>query len=107
MSAPDDFDARLARQFEREHRQVSADPFVAETLRRIGLQRRRSAVVRTALGAAALVAMILASPWLIAGVSQLNAALEAAFTRPAGFPLSWVLGALAIAGLLVSRLRSR
>jgi hypothetical protein len=108
MSDQDGFDARLAARFEREHRHVSADAFVASTMRKIRAGRRRREVVHVGLKAAALVAAVIASPWLIAGAALLNAALEAALAWAMGGQFgSWVLGTLALAVVLAMRARSR
>ena len=107
MSEPDDFDALLKQRFDREHQQVPPDAFIATTMRRIGSERRQIAGLRTALQAAALVLAVIASPWLITGAARLNAALESSLNWTAGLPGAWVLAALAVAGVLFSRLRSR
>jgi hypothetical protein len=54
-----------------------------------------------------VLAAILASPWLIAGATRLNAALEATLSWTSGLPGAWVVAALAVAAVLVSRVRSR
>jgi hypothetical protein len=107
MSDQDGFDARLAARFEQEHRHVSADAFVADTMRKIRAGRRRREFMRAGLGVAALVAAVVASPWLIAGVARLNAALEFSFSWALGQAGAWVLGALAVLVLLATRVRSR
>jgi hypothetical protein len=108
MSDQDEFDARLAAHFEQEHRHVSADSFVATTKRKVRAARRRREVMRVGLRVAALVAAVAASPWLIAGVARLNAALESSLTWTMGQPGAWVLvGALAVLVVLATRVRSR
>lgn len=107
MSEQDGFDARLAAHFEREHRQVPPDAFVATTMQKVRAARRRGEVMRTGMRVAALVAAAVASPWLIDGVARLNAALESSFTWTLGLPASWVLGALVALVVLVRRARSR
>jgi hypothetical protein len=107
MSESDDFDALLKQRFDREHQQVPADPFVAATLRRIRTDHRQKEGVRIALRAAAVLAAIVASPWLITGATRLNAALEATLSWTAALPGAWVVAALAVAAVLVSRVRSR
>jgi hypothetical protein len=86
VSDPDEFDVLLKQRFVREHRHVAADPFVATTMQRIRTGRRRMARVRTALHAAAL---------------------ESSLNWAAGLSVAWVLGALAVAAVLISRVRSR
>jgi hypothetical protein len=103
----DAFDARLAAHFEQEHRHVPADPFVATTMRKVRAGRRREEVLRVGLRVAALVAVVAASPWLIAGVERLNAALESSLSWTSGRPGAWVLGALALIVVLAMRARSR
>jgi len=107
MSDPEDFDALLKQRFEREHQHVPADPFVGAAMRRIRSERRQMVGVRTALGAAVLVAAIIGSPWLIAGAAHLNAALESSLRWTAGLPGAWALGVLAIAAVFLLRVRSR
>lgn len=107
MSDQDEFDSRLAARFEQEHRHVPADSFVASTMRKVRAGRRRAEVVRVGLRVAALVAAVAASPWLIAGASSLNAALESSLNWVTGQPGAWALGALAVLVVLATRLRSR
>ncbi len=107
MSDQDGFDARLAARFEQEHRHASADDFVAATMRKVRAGRRRREVLRAGLGAAALVAAVLASPWLIAGVEYLNAAVESSLNWGMGQPGVWALGALAVLVVLAMRVRIR
>ena len=107
MSDQDGFDARLAAHFEQEHRHVSADDFVAATMRKIRAGRRRRDFLRIGLRIAALGAAIVASPWLIAGAAYLNAALESSLTWAMGQTSAWVLGALAILVVLAMRVRRR
>ncbi|MBC8025004.1 MAG: hypothetical protein H7Y89_03350 [Steroidobacteraceae bacterium] len=108
MSDQDGFDARLAAHFEREHSHVSADSFVATTMRKIRAERRRREVMDVGLRAVALVAAVVASPWLIAGVARLNAAFESSLTWAMGGQYgAWVLGALAVVVVLAMRVRSR
>ena len=107
MSDQDGFDALLAARFEQEHRHASADDFVASTMRKVRAGRRRREFIHAGLGAAALVAAVLASPWLIAGVAYLNAALESSLSYAMGEPFAWALGALAVLVVLAMRVRSR
>ncbi len=107
MSEPEGFDVLLKERFDREHQQVPAQPFIAATTRRMRAESRYAVGVRTVIRVAALVAAVLASPWLIAGAARLNAALESSFTWTAGLPGTWMLGVLAVAVVLWSRARSR
>ena len=60
------------------------------------------------LRAAALVAAVVASPWLIEGAARVNAALEASLAWAMGGQYgAWVLGALALVVVLAMRVRSR
>ena len=83
------------------------DPFIANAMRRIRAEQRLQAGCAWRLYAAALVAAIVASPWLIAGAARLNAALASSFAWAAGLPGVWVVGVLAVAALVVQRVRSR
>lgn len=107
MSDQDEFDARLAAYFEQERASVPADSFVVTTMRKVRAGRRRRDVMRAGLRAAALVAAVMASPWLIEGVARLNAALEFSLTWAMGQPGAWALGALAVLVVLATRVRSR
>lgn len=107
MSDQDGFDARLAAHFEQAHRQVPADSFVASTMQKIRAGRRRREFVHVGSRAAALVAAVVASPWLIAGVARLNTALESSLAWAMGELGGWVLGAVAVLVVLAMRVRSR
>jgi hypothetical protein len=107
MSDQDGFDARLAAHFEQEQLHVPADDFVVTTMRKVRAGRRRKEVMRTSLRAAALVAVVAASPWLIAGVERLISALESSLTWAMGLSGTWVLGALAIVVVVATRVRGR
>jgi hypothetical protein len=108
MSDQDGFDARLAAHFEQAHRHVPDDSFVTTTMRKVRARRRGREVMRAGLGAAALGAAIVASPWLIAGVARLNAVLEASLAWAMGGQYGpWVLSALALVVVLSMRARSR
>ena len=105
MSHQDGFDTQLAAHFEREHRHVPADVFVAITMRKVRAGRRRREVIRMGWFAAVLVLAVIASSWLIAGVASLNDALESVLTW--GQPVLGVLGTMAALAVLVTRVRSR
>lgn len=108
MTDPDGFDARLAAHFEQAHRHVPDDSFVVTTMRKIRARRRGREVLRAGVGAAALGAAVVASPWLIAGVERMNAALEASLEWAIGGQYGgWVLGALGLVVALAMRQRSR
>ena len=106
MSEQDGFDPRLAALFEAEHRQVVDDAFVASTLRKVREGRRRRDFFRIAARATALAAVVVASPWLIAAVEQLNAAVGSSLSWTRGLPGTLILGALATVAV-VARLRRR
>jgi len=107
MTGHEDFDALLKARFDREHQHVPADPFVANAMHRIRAEQRLQVGVRMGLYAAALIAAIVASPWLIAGAARLNAALASSLVWAAGLPGVWVVGVLAVGVLVVQRVRSR
>ena len=107
MSDQDGFDAQLAAHFEREHRHVPADAFVAATMRKVRDGRRRREFMRVGWRVAAVGAAAVASPWLIAGVSHLNAAVESSLSWAQGQSGAWVMGGLAVVAVLAMRLRSR
>jgi hypothetical protein len=106
MSDPDRIDPLLAAHFEREHQHVPADAFVAATLHRIRFQQRLTTRIQTMLRIAVLLAAIIASPWLIAGATRLNAALAVSLNWIGGLPGAWVVAVLAAVLVLASRARS-
>ena len=107
MNEHEDLDALLKARFDGEHQHVPEDPFVAGALRRIDAEQRTLSWLRAGLYAVALVAAIVASPWLIAGAARINAALGSSFDWAAGLPGVWVVGVLALGLLVVQRVRSR
>lgn len=107
MSDHNSFDERLASWFEREHRHVADDAFVVHTMRKIRAQRLQARMVRHGLRAALLVAMVVASPWLIATVERMSSALESSLTWASGLPGAGIVGGLAIATFWVTRVRRR
>jgi hypothetical protein len=80
MSTPKDSDDALRAWFAREHRHVAEQPFLRDMLKRVAAARTRRAWMRRALQAAALVAVIVLSPWLIEASSLLSAKLDELFT---------------------------
>jgi hypothetical protein len=102
-----DLDALLKEQFDREHQHVPAEPFMATMRQKIHMAQRFRSGVGTALRAAALVGAVIASPWLIAGSRWLNATLASSLSWTAGLPGTWLIGVLALALVLWSRVRSR
>lgn len=107
MSEQDGFDAGLAARFEQDDRNVPADDFVGATMRKVRAERRRREIMRVGLRAGALVAAAVASPWLIAGVEGLNAAMVSILASTAGLMGAWVMGALVIVVVVATRLRRR
>lgn len=109
MSDPDGFDTRLAAHFEQEHRHAPADSFVADTMQQVRAERRSAAVVRVGVRVAALAVAVAASPWLIATVSRLNAAVESSLSWAQRPPGVWALAALGVAVIaaLAWRVRGR
>ncbi len=110
MSDPDtSFDRLLAARFEREHTVVPADPFVAATMREVRGMQRRATRLRIGLQITALLAVVLASPWLMAGATKLNAVLGFSIAWTAALPGVWAVAALAVVlvAILCTRARSR
>jgi hypothetical protein len=107
MSDQDGFDARLAARFEQGHRHVPADPFVVTAMQKVRAARRRREIVRAGMLVAALATAMAASPWLIAGVRRLNAALELSLTWSAGLTGAWVVVALIVVVVMVTRVRGQ
>jgi hypothetical protein len=107
MNDQDGFDARLAAHFEQEHRHVPAEAFVAATMRKVRAGRRRREFLRTGMQVAALMAAVVASPWLIAGVTRLNSAIESSLAWTFELNGAWVLGGLAILAVVAMRVRGR
>ena len=107
MSEQNDFDTRLAARFEQERASVPVDAFVANTMRKVRAERRRREFLHVGSRVAALAAIVIASPWLIAGVERLNAAVDSSFTWARDQSVGWVLGAVVILVVLAMRARSR
>ena len=63
--------------------------------------------MRISLRVIALVVLVAASPWLIAGAERLNAALDSSLARALEFPGAWILGLGVAAAAVAVRLRSR
>ena len=103
----DGFDARLAARFEQERPTVPPDPFVGTPMQKVRAGRRREAFMRAGLRVATLMAAVAASPWLIAGVASLNAALESSLSWAMGPLGAWFLGALGVLVVLATRVRRR
>lgn len=106
MTGPDDFDTALASRFEKEHRQLPGDSFVVMTMRTIRAARRRGKVARAGLFVVALVAAVVASPWLVVGITRVNAVLELSLDWAMGQPVAWALAVIAVLVTLALRLRS-
>jgi hypothetical protein len=107
MSNQDDFDTWLAAKFEEERRHIPDDALVAATMRKVRTARRRKEAMRVGLRVAALVAVIVGSPWLIEGASQVSAAMESFHAWTLELPGTWILGILAIVAVVAMRVRSR
>jgi hypothetical protein len=98
-----ELDPALAARFRNEHTHVADEPFVAATLQRVAAERARAAITRRVLQAAALIAVIAASPWLIPGSVLVSNVLDQGFARasawlatPAGIALGVVVAALIV-----------
>lgn len=103
--ANDSDDDMLEARFRREHTQIDSEPFVRLTLARIARERTQVVLIRRTLRALALIAVIVASPWLIAASVQLSALLDETFdlasawlATPAGTAAA-TLAALIVAAL--------
>jgi hypothetical protein len=107
MSDQDGFDERLAARFEREHRHVADDAFVASTMRNIRAGRRQQRVLRIGARVAVLAVIVAASPWLIASVDRLNAAVGSSLSWAEGLPGAFVIAALAAGVWVARRVRGR
>jgi hypothetical protein len=104
MDSSSDHDGGLRALFEREHRHVPDEPFVAATVRRIAAERRRRSWLKRASLAALLLLVVGASPWLVAGSALLSATLGQLFNYAAELlstPVGMCLGALGVIAVLV------
>lgn len=98
----DQFDARLAELFRREHTHVPAEPFATATLRAIAADHRRAGLRKTLLQAAGLIVLILASPRLIDASIWISARLDELFASASTWLASpFVLAGVALAALVV------
>ncbi len=100
MNESNDLDAQLTSRFEREHTHVPAEPFVASTLSELRSLQQRATRLRIGLRVAALLVVIVASPWLTTGVARLTAALESSSNWTADQPVLWLSAAAVLLALL-------
>jgi hypothetical protein len=77
MKDHDDFDALLKARFDGEHRHLPQEAFVASIRDRMRKERRMLKLLRAVMVTAALVALVLVAPWLIAGANRLDELLRA------------------------------
>lgn len=99
-----EIDPALETRFRNEHTHIRDEPFVSATLRRVAAERARSAVTRRVLQAGVLIAVIVASPWLIEGSALLSSVLDRGFARASQWlstPAGMALGAIAGIALVV------
>src|ERR1700752_3158222 len=75
----DEFDARLAELFRREHAHLPAEPFSTATLRAIAADRQRISLRNRLLQAAAVIATIVLSPRLIDASVWISSRLDELF----------------------------
>ena len=109
MDSTEHNDPRLHALFEREHTRLADEPFLAATLRRIAAERTRRSVMRRVLLGLALLAVVGASPWLIAASVSMSAQLDALFTYAAQLlatPLGMVTALLCGAAVIVLNRRA-
>ena len=90
----DQFDARLAELFRREHAHVPAEPFATAALRAIAADRKRVALRNRLLQAAAVIVLILASPRLIEASVWISSQLDRLFASAS----TWLASPLVLAG---------
>lgn len=97
-----EFGPQLEALFKREHTHLSAEPFLAATLRAVAAARRRERLKTWLVVAAAVVGVVLLSPQLIAGsvwvssrLDELFALLSSWLATPYGMAVAAVLAALA------------
>ena len=105
-----DLDPALAARFRGEHAHLPAEPFVGATLRRVAVERARSATLRRVLQAVALVAVLAASPWLIEASTLLSAALDKGFAQVSGWlatPAGMAIAGVVAAAIFALRYRRR
>jgi H+/Cl- antiporter ClcA len=107
MNANDEFDALLKARFDAEHRQLPVETFVASVRGRMREERRMLKLLRVVMAAAALVALVLVAPWLIAGANRLDELLRGSLSWASAPPVTWVLAMVAVVVVLMSRARSR
>jgi hypothetical protein len=101
-SSPDDLDATVLAHFRQNAAPPAPDPFVAITAQRVRAARRRRRILRQALQAGGVAALILSSRWLIAAAALVSTQLDAWFA--VGF--AWLLTPLgtmiAVAGIMAA-----
>jgi hypothetical protein len=107
MNEHDEFDALLKARFDAEHRHLPDEAFVAAMRGRMREERRMLKLLRGVMATAALVALVLVAPWLIAGANRLDGLLGASLSWVSAPPATWVLAVVAVGVVLMSRARSR
>jgi hypothetical protein len=80
------------------------EPFLTSTLRRVATDSRRAVVLKRVLQATGLLALVVASPWLIEASVWMSGALDVLF---AWLSTSVVGRALVATGLLAAAIRGR
>jgi hypothetical protein len=110
MNAPndqfEDRDPLLEGLFSREHTHLPAEPFSSTTLQAIAAERKRAAWTRLLLQAAALLALVVVSPALIAGSIWLSSRLDDVFALASSWlatPLGMGAAALVVLAVFVTR----
>jgi hypothetical protein len=95
----DEFGPQLEALFKREHTHLSAEPFLAATLRAVAAARRRERLKTWLVAAATVVGVVLLSPQLIAGSVWVSSRLDELFAVVS----AWLASpyGLAAAGLAV------
>ena len=103
MSSTEDDDPRLHALFEHAHAQLADEPFLTATLRLIAAERSRRSLAKRVLWGLGLLAVVGASPWLIAASVSLSARLDGLFAytsqllaTPFGIVLALACGAAVI-----------
>jgi hypothetical protein len=80
MNEPDPaLDPKLEALFRREHTHLGVEPFLTSTLRRVATDSRRAVVLKRVLHATGLLALVVASPWLIEASVWMSGALDVLF----------------------------
>jgi hypothetical protein len=103
MDDSNEHDPKLEALFAREHTHLSAEPFLTSTLAAVAAERRRGVVTRRVLQVAGILAVLIATPWLIEASVWISRGVDVVLVRVSTWlanPVGIVIVAMAAALVL-------